>query len=102
MLILPEVLAIIRLEKTWLYEMMNAGVFPLGYRMGRRRFWRQSEVFEGAARLLRPVQAKDEDAPRPTGANVAPRVAQRTVRRNKGRPNRTVRKPASSSKRSND
>jgi predicted DNA-binding transcriptional regulator AlpA len=51
---LKEVLERVRHKRSWLYEMMDQGKFPRGYRIGPRRFWPRREVEEALNRLLEP------------------------------------------------
>jgi predicted DNA-binding transcriptional regulator AlpA len=52
---LQEVLSRVRHKKSWLYAMIDAGGFPAGYRIGRRRFWLESEVEDAIRQLLLPA-----------------------------------------------
>jgi predicted DNA-binding transcriptional regulator AlpA len=58
---LAEVLALTRHKKSWLYAMIERGQFPAGYRIGRRRFWRASEVKAAIQKLLIPARDAHEE-----------------------------------------
>jgi predicted DNA-binding transcriptional regulator AlpA len=55
LLTLKEVLELVRHKKSWLYEKIEEELFPPGSKIGRRRFWRRSEVEEALRRLLVPA-----------------------------------------------
>jgi predicted DNA-binding transcriptional regulator AlpA len=75
LLTLAEVLAELRMRRSWLYEAIADGRFPPGWRIGRRRFWRISEVRAARERLLVPAAPPSiPPLPRPVpSAKTSPR-----------------------------
>lgn len=55
LLTITEVAERVRHKKSWIYKMIGKKEFPEGLRIGRRRFWWQSEVDAAIHWLLRPA-----------------------------------------------
>jgi predicted DNA-binding transcriptional regulator AlpA len=55
LLTLKEALELVRHKKSWLYKKIDEGLFPPGFKIGRRRFWRRGEVKDALRLLLVPA-----------------------------------------------